>query len=112
VGGAHAVVFWLAGRWGTETTPRRLKVPAFVLIGIAAAVVLGLGGRELRTALAPPRPVRRSGAAAPALVRVSERLIIYLGVLAAGWPGRTRCASRARRAGRQHSSPRPTSRRT
>ena len=92
------VVFWLAGRWGTETTPRRLKVPAFVLIGIAAAVVLGLGGRELRTALVPPppdAPFRHGGP--PLWFAFLNALIIYLGVLAAGLARAYSLRYRARR---------------
>ena len=107
------VVFWLAGRWGTETTPRRLQVPAFVLIGIAAAVVLGLGGRESahRARSSPARcpvPARRP----PFWFAFLNALIIYLGVIAAGLARAYSLRYRARReqaAELQRSSPRRAS---
>jgi two-component system, LytTR family, sensor kinase len=91
-------LFWLAGRAGTDRTPRAVQLALFVAVGVATAALLTLIGNATRTAtFGPPPDEPRPRHGPPLWFAFLNALVIYLGVLAAGLARAYSLRYRARR---------------
>lgn len=80
-------LYWLAARYGTERLTRPQRLALFGALGIVVVVLVGVIGTAVRSHFGspPPRMPNRPPRAPPFWPGMLNALVIYLGVLAAGF---------------------------
>ena len=82
-----APIFWMASRYGTERVSRGRQLALFGLVGLVVVVLVGILGTVVRSTVGgpPPGATRRHGGTPPFWFGIFNALVIYLGVVAAGF---------------------------